>query len=185
MHRFALVCLFLLPALVSATPVILEGSYVTAVDDTSEVVPSDCVSVDVPSGLAGSCLVVFDLLVSPVGGTYLYASNQTYYHTMAGVTLALLNAAGDWLGNISLEGSSTGVNASAFSLSQSLLVESVPTSLELYFGGRDAQIDWNVTLYTATSTPLVRSAPAIPEPMTLMTLAMGSGFLALRKKLAA
>jgi hypothetical protein len=186
MRRCVFLFLFLLPVLACATPVTLEGSYVTALEDAPEIVPSGYTSVDVPTGILGSCLVLFDLFVSPAGGAYLYASDQTYYHTLAGVTLDLLDNTGNSMGNISLRGSSTGIGAAAFNLEESILVDTAPTAFDLFFEGRDAQIDWTVTLIPATASQMsVRSAPAIPEPMTLMTLAAGSGFLAYRKRLAA
>ncbi len=184
MHRFALVCLFLLPSLALATPVTLEGSYLTAVDDNPEMVPSGYASLDAPAGILGSCLVLLDLYVSPVGGTYLYASNQTYFHTLAGATLDVLDTSGFSLGSISLRGSNTGFDAAAFRLKDSILVDTAPTVFDLFFEGRDAKIDWKVTLITPTASEIsLRAAPAIPEPASLLTLAAGGGFLALRRKL--
>jgi len=183
MHRFVVICLFLLPSLSVATPVTIQGSYVTALDDTPEIFPSGYTSMEIPTGIFGSCLVLLDLLVSPAGGTYLYAANQTYFHTTAGVALDLLDAAGMSLGIVSLRGSSPGIDASPFTLRDSILLDTAPSAFDLFFEGRDARIDWTVTLITPTASEMsLRSAPAIPEPATLLTLAVGSGFLVARKK---
>jgi hypothetical protein len=185
MHRFVLAALFLLPALAFATPVTLEGSYLTALEDAPEIVPSGYASVEAPSEILESCLVFFDLFVSPVGGTFLYETGQTYFHTFAGVTLDILGSAGDSLGTLSLKGTSTGIGATSFSLHESILVSAAPVAFDLFFQGRDAQIDWTITMDSSNSAGLLaRSAPTVPEPLTVMTFAAGTGFLALRRKLA-
>lgn len=183
MYRLMLITLFLLPVLASATPVTIEGSYLTAVADTPDLCPSGSASGDVSSDLLGTCQVLLDLLISPVGGTFLYATGQTYYNTVAGVTLDLLDAAGVSLGTLSLRGKSSGVNATSFSLQDSILVDFAPAAFALYFTGRDAQVDWKITIDNPSGVMLTAAAaPSIPEPMTLLTLAAGSGFLAVKRR---
>jgi hypothetical protein len=172
-----LLALFLIlsTTLVCATPVTISGTHLTAVDDTPGYVGLESHQVNPP--WVDTCLVLLDVLVTPTGGTYRYETNQTWFNTLAGVTLDLLNSTGKVLERLTLTGRDMGYEATTFRLQGSAFLTVVPAAFNLYFEGRDARLDWSVSLEPSQPDFSNLARSAVPEPMSLLMVGLGAGLV--------
>lgn len=176
--------LLLIPVCACATPVYFSGTYNAPTGDQGSLPGYEYQDLSTAPIEPG----ILDLIVQviPDGGTYFYESNQTYYEVLAGITLFLLDSAGDLLQHVSLASESrNGESVSPYTLRASLPFEAIPSAFELFFEGHDARIDWYASF---SSRPVAMSAmsvrSAIPEPTTILTVAVGASVLFSRRRSA-
>jgi len=176
---FALLFVCLIPFCAYSTPIAIEGTYITPVGNADGLPGTERFLLG--TGEKGYVEVAFNALVSPQGGAYRASTGTSYFRTMASIALNLLDAGGNLLGQIAVSGRSYGFEAEGFALSQSLVLKCLPSSVELFFEGHDARIDWSVGFTIEEPFPK-RIQAEIPEPATVFGVGMAGVVLAARRR---
>ncbi|KXK33580.1 MAG: hypothetical protein UZ16_OP3001002206 [Candidatus Hinthialibacteria bacterium OLB16] len=180
MMRFLIALLFV-PVLACATPVHFSGIYQSPMGDESSLPGYENQDLSTSPIEPG----ILDLIVQiiPEGGTYLYESNRTYYEVLAGVTLFLLDSMGGPLSQVSFSESRSGEFVTPFMFRASLAYEVIPSAFELFFEGRDARMEWQVSFSPQpVAMTAMNNRSMVPEPTTILTVAIGASVLFTRRR---
>ena len=181
MIRFRWLLVFLLfPALCgSATQVYYQGTYLTPTGYSDGLHGSSFFDVDVQT--EGSAFITLGTTIDPEGGIYRQNTGDTFFRTIAGLALNILDAGGNLMDRITLSGQSIGYDPSGFTLFDSTVLDRVPASFELFLEGHDALINWTVGLFVDSPKPLGRSAE-VPEPTTILAVGLAGVLLSANRR---
>lgn len=162
------------PTSTPATPIVFDGLFQTAVEqDPQRDFYAAYTLADAP--VDQRSILSLALEVTSTGGSYFADRNETYYQTLVQAAVRLWDSTGAFLGEIFLGHSESGFTPQPESLYGALLLTSVPAVIELAMTGRDAVVDWRLTLDVESRVPadILASGGAVPEPTTLLSLAVG------------
>jgi hypothetical protein len=163
-----------------ATPVTWEGVFATALDEDPAIFGYE--SRSAPALEDPILYVSLMAWVRPAGGTYRQEANALYFQTFTQIGLRILDVAGGVLRTLTLFGESRGFGASSFSLSTGIALTTPPHMFELFIDGRDALVDWKISLASDASRPEAYPSASVPEPATLFPVAMGAVYFFTRRR---
>lgn len=162
------------PVGANATPVTFDGSFVTAFEEESgrnlyETFHPVAVDPSVRS------IVSLSLEVSSAGGQYIPELNGMFFQTFVDAAVRMWNNSGDLIGEFFLGRSDSGWETQDYRLYNAILLDTVPSVVEFAMTGHDALIGWTLTVFPEDRHPVeyFASSDTVPEPGTMMTLALG------------